>query len=55
MLVQALSTIDANFGLASDWHVALNKFSDLSTMIHQAEKESKAKPEELGRVVCAPL
>ena len=55
MLVEALSAIDAKSGLSSDWHVALNKLSDLGTMIHQAEKESKAKPGELGHVVCAPL
>ncbi|KAF8444470.1 hypothetical protein L210DRAFT_935978 [Boletus edulis BED1] len=49
-LVQALSTIDANFRLALVWHVAWNKLSNLCTIIHQAEKESKVKPRELGRM-----
>ncbi|KAI9453585.1 hypothetical protein HD554DRAFT_2179397 [Boletus coccyginus] len=49
-LVQALFAIEADFGLVSDWMAALNKLSDLRTMIHEAQRESEAKPEELGRL-----
>ncbi|KAI9574350.1 hypothetical protein HD554DRAFT_2034479 [Boletus coccyginus] len=47
-LVQALSTINANFALMLEWRAALNNLSDLDVMVYQAQKEWKPKPEELG-------